>query len=50
MPDNNNISSTPYDDVFHTLVVDCTDLMIPVVNEYFTMRMGLRVLKMTRRS
>jgi hypothetical protein len=35
MPENNNISSTPYDDVFHTLVVDCTDLMIPVVNEAF---------------
>jgi hypothetical protein len=35
MSENNNISSTPYDDVFHTLVVDCTDLMIPVVNEAF---------------
>ena len=30
----NNIG-TPYDDVFRTLVNDCTSLMIPVVNEVF---------------
>jgi hypothetical protein len=35
MANNNNTSNTPYDDVFHTLVVDCTSLMIPVVNEAF---------------
>jgi hypothetical protein len=35
MAKNNDISSTPYDDVFHTLVVDCTNLMISVVNEAF---------------
>ena len=30
----NNIG-TPYDDVFRTLVNDCTSLIIPVVNEVF---------------
>lgn len=29
------MSSTPYDDVFLTLLTDCTELMIPVVNEIF---------------
>ena len=29
------MSSTPYDDVFRTLLTDCTELMIPVVNEIF---------------
>lgn len=29
------MSSTPYDDVFRTLLTDCTELMIPVVNEMF---------------
>lgn len=28
-------SNTPYDDVFRTLLNDCTELMIPVVNEMF---------------
>ena len=28
-------SSTPYDDVFRTLLNDCTSLIIPVVNEIF---------------
>ena len=26
---------TPYDDVFRTLLTDCTELIIPVVNEIF---------------
>ena len=29
------MSSTPYYDVFRTLLTDCTELMIPVVNEIF---------------
>ena len=29
------MDNTPYDDVFHTLLTDCTELMIPVVNEIF---------------
>ncbi|MDO4309052.1 MAG: hypothetical protein Q4C77_19805 [Eubacteriales bacterium] len=29
------ISGTPYDDVFRTLLNDCTSLIIPVVNEVF---------------
>lgn len=28
-------SSTPYDDVFHTLLNDCSQLIIPVINEVF---------------
>ena len=28
-------SSTPYDDVFRTLLVDCSKLVIPVINELF---------------
>lgn len=32
----NNIN-TPYDDVFRTLLTDCTELVIPVVNEVFNM-------------
>lgn len=28
-------SNTPYDDVFRTLLVDCTRLIIPVINEVF---------------
>ena len=28
-------SSTPYDDVFRTLLNDCSSLMIPVINEVF---------------
>ncbi len=27
--------NTPYDDVFRTLLNDCTELIIPVVNEIF---------------
>ena len=27
--------NTPYDDVFRTLLTDCTALIIPVVNELF---------------
>ena len=27
--------NTPYDDVFRTLLNDCTELVIPVVNEIF---------------
>ena len=29
------ITSTPYDDVFRTLLNDCTKLIIPVINEIF---------------
>ena len=29
------MDNTPYDDVFRTLLTDCTELMIPVVNEMF---------------
>ena len=32
---DNNVSSTPYDDVFRTLLTDCTHLIIPVINEVF---------------
>ena len=28
-------SNTPYDDVFRTLLTDCSSLIIPVVNEIF---------------
>ena len=27
--------STPYDDVFHTLLMECDDLVIPLINEIF---------------
>lgn len=27
--------NTPYDDVFRTLTVDCSQLLIPVINEVF---------------
>ena len=30
-----NLSSTPYDDVFRTLLADCSSLIIPVINEAF---------------
>ena len=30
-----NIVNTPYDDVFRTLLNDCSELIIPVVNEVF---------------
>ena len=29
------MANTPYDDVFRTLLTDCTELIIPVVNEIF---------------
>lgn len=29
------ITSTPYDDVFRTLLNDCSSLIIPVINEVF---------------
>ena len=29
------VSKTPYDDVFRTMVNDCKDLLIPVINEVF---------------
>ena len=32
---NSNIVSTPYDDVFRTLLNDCRRLIIPVINEIF---------------
>ena len=28
-------SNTPYDDVFRTLLNDCSSLIIPVINEVF---------------
>ena len=28
-------SATPYDDVFRTMLVDCSKLVIPVINEMF---------------
>ena len=30
-----NVSATPYDDVFRTLVNDCGKLVFPVINEMF---------------
>ncbi len=32
---DNNVSSTPYDDVFRTLLADCSYLIIPILNEVF---------------
>lgn len=29
------ITSTPYDDVFRTLLNDCSSLIIPMINEVF---------------
>ena len=29
------VTGTPYDDVFRTLLDDCTSLIIPVINEVF---------------
>ncbi len=29
------LSNTPYDDVFRTLLNDCSSLIIPVINEVF---------------
>ena len=33
---NKTITSTPYDDVFRTLLNDCSSLIIPVINEVFS--------------
>lgn len=33
--DETTITSTPYDDVFRTLLNDCSPLIIPVINEIF---------------
>ncbi len=33
--DNVRITNTPYDDVFRTLLNDCSSLIIPVINEVF---------------
>ena len=33
--ENVRITSTPYDDVFRTLLNDCSSLIIPVINEVF---------------
>ena len=33
--DSKQITNTPYDDVFRTLAVDCSQLLIPIVNELF---------------
>lgn len=33
--ENARITSTPYDDVFRTLLNDCSPLIIPVINEMF---------------
>lgn len=30
------ITNTPYDDVFRTLLNDCSHLIIPVINEIFS--------------
>ena len=30
-----NLKNTPYDDVFRTLLNDCSSLIIPVINETF---------------
>ena len=29
------MANTPYDDVFRTLLNDCSNLIVPVVNEIF---------------
>ena len=33
--DNQKMTNTPYDDVFRTLLNDCTPLIIPVINDVF---------------
>ena len=33
--DDIRITNTPYDDVFRTLLNDCSSLIIPVINEVF---------------
>lgn len=56
-----NFVNTPYDDVFRTLLNDCSSLIIPLINEVFgerytgkeqivfsPMRAGLRNMMKTR--
>lgn len=33
--DNMNLVNTPYDDVFRTMLNDCSSLIIPLINEVF---------------
>lgn len=33
--ENVRLTSTPYDDVFRTLLNDCSSLIIPIINEVF---------------
>lgn len=33
--ENSNTSSTPYDDVFRTMINDCTRFVLPLLNEVF---------------
>ena len=33
--ENKIISSTPYDDVFRTMINDCTRFVLPLLNEVF---------------
>lgn len=33
---NRELSSTPYDDVYRTMMTDCPELVIPLINEMFT--------------
>ena len=35
IPQKINSDNTPYDDAFKTLLIDCTRLIIPVINEIF---------------
>lgn len=37
---NEGNTATPYDDVYRTLLNDCTSLIIPVVNEVFQKQHG----------
>lgn len=41
------ISNTPYDDVFRTLLNDCSSLIIPVINEIFGKRKNYFFVKRT---
>lgn len=38
--DTKHMIATPYDDVFRTLLADCSELIIPVVNEVFNEKNG----------
>ena len=35
IPQKINSDNTPYDDAFKTLLIDCTRLIIPIINEIF---------------